>query len=166
MTSADEPPAAGVAPLARDAALYRALVEDAPDAIIVADRDGVIRFWNAAATATFGFAAAEALGASLDLIIPERLRARHWAGYDAVMASGTTRYGSDMLRVPALHQSGRRLSIEFRVMLLHDGGGAVTGIAAFLRDVTAAWEEQQALRARLKALEGGAARQSSHGETE
>ncbi len=153
MTStADDPTGAG--PLAAGAALYRQLVEDSPDAIIVADRRGIIRFWNAAATATFGFAATDAIGASLDLIIPERLRARHWAGYERAMASGTTRYATDVLRVPALHQSGRRLSIEFRVLLLRDAGGAVTGIAAFLRDVTAAWEEQQALRERLRALGG------------
>lgn len=135
------------------AALYRALVEGAPDAIVVAGRDGTIRFWNAAAEATFGHSAAQAMGQSLDLIIPENLRARHWQGYDTVMASGTTRYGTDLLRVPALHRSGRRLSIEFRVMLLRDAHGAVAGIAAFLRDVTAAWQEQQELRRRLTALQ-------------
>lgn len=130
-------------------ALYRALAEGCPDAIVVADRQGVIRFWNASAAATFGHTAAEAIGKSLDLIIPENLRGRHWAGYDAVMASGATKYGTDLLRVPALHRSGSRLSIEFRVLLLRDDRGAVAGIAAFLRDVTAAWKEQQELRKRL-----------------
>lgn len=135
------------------ASLYRTLVEGCPDAIVVADRDGVIRFWNAGAEATFGHGAAEAIGKSLDIIIPEQLRKRHWEGYDAVMNSGATKYGTDSLRVPALHRSGHRLSIEFRVMLLRSHGGAVVGIAAFLRDVTAAWKEQQELRRRLDALE-------------
>ena len=135
------------------ATLYRALVEGCPDAIVVADREGVIRFWNAGAEATFGHTAAEAIGKSLDIIIPEQLRTRHWAGYDAVMASGATKYGTESLKVPALHRSGRRLSIEFRVLLLRNDRGAIVGIAAFLRDVTAAWKEQQELRQRLIALE-------------
>jgi PAS domain S-box-containing protein len=136
------------------AALYRALVEGCPDAIVVADREGAIRFWNAGAEATFGHTAAEAIGQSLDIVIPEKLQERHWTGYESVMASGETRYGSDCLRVPARHRSGRRLSVEFRVLLLRDRG-AVVGIAAFMRDVTAAWEEQQELRKRLAALEAG-----------
>jgi len=135
------------------ASLYRTLVESCPDAIVVADREGVIRFWNAGAKATFGHTAAEATGTSLDLIIPEQLRKRHWAGYDAAMARGATKYGAESLKVPALHRSGRRLSIEFRILLLRDGRGAIVGIAAFLRDVTAAWNEQQDLRRRLAALE-------------
>lgn len=135
------------------ASLYRALVEGCPDAIVVADREGVIRFWNAGAEATFGHTAAEATGNSLDLIIPEPLRKRHWAGYDAVMASGATKYGTETLKVPALHRSGHRLSIEFRVLLLRNERGGVVGIAAFLRDVTAAWREQQELRRRLAAFE-------------
>jgi PAS domain S-box-containing protein len=139
--------------VAPGASLYRALVEGCPDAIIVADCAGVIRFWNGGAEATFGHAAAEAIGESLDLIIPENLRKRHWDGYNAVMARGATKYGTESLKVPALHGSGRRLSIEFRVMLLRNDDGAIIGIAAFLRDVTAAWKEQQELRKRLAALE-------------
>jgi len=135
------------------ASLYRALVEGCPDAIVVADRDGVIRFWNAGAEATFGHGAADAIGSSLDIIIPEQLRKRHWTGYDAVMVSGSTKYGTETLKVPALHRNGQRLSIEFRVALLRNEQGAVVGIAAFLRDVTAAWKEQQELRKRLVALE-------------
>lgn len=139
--------------VAPGASLYRALVEGCPDAIVVADPAGVIQFWNGGAEATFGHAAAEAIGKSLDLIIPEKLRKRHWEGYNAVMASGTTKYGTESLKVPALHRGGHRLSIEFRVMLLRNDGGAIMGIAAFLRDVTAAWTEQQELRKRLAALE-------------
>jgi PAS domain S-box-containing protein len=137
------------------ASLYRTLVEGCPDAIVVADREGVIRFWNAGAEATFGHTAEEAMGRSLDVIIPEQLRKRHWAGYGDVMEVGATKYGTESLKVPALHRGGRRLSIEFRVVLLRNDRGAVTGIAAFLRDVTAAWKEQQELRRRLAALERG-----------
>ena len=129
------------------------IIRDHPDAIVVADRQGVIRFWNAGAEATFGYPAAEATGKSLDLIIPESLRQRHWTGYDVAMSRAATKYGAESLKVPALHQSGRRLSIEFRILLLRDGRGALVGIAAFLRDVTAAWEEQRELRRRLAALE-------------
>lgn len=131
----------------------RALVVQSPDAIVVADRAGVIRLWNAAATTLFGHPAEEAVGQSLDLIIPESLRARHWAGYDAVMQSGTTRYGTELLKVPALHRDGRRQSIEFRVALLSDARGATVGIAAFLRDVTAAFNERRQLQQRLAELE-------------
>jgi PAS domain S-box-containing protein len=131
-----------------------ALVRAAGDAIVVADPDGVIRLWNPAATRIFGFAAEEAMGQSLDLIIPERFRARHWAGYREVMQTGQTRYGADVLRVPALHKDGRRISIAFTVGLLTDPGGRVTGIAAFVRDETARWTEEQALRRRVAELEG------------
>ena len=136
------------------AGLAEALLHSASDAIIATDREGRITFWNPGAERIFAFTAADAVGQSLDIIIPEKLQDRHWAGYDSVMASGETRYGSDCLRVPARHRSGRRLSVEFRVLLLRDRG-AVVGIAAFMRDVTAAWEEQQELRRRLAALEAG-----------
>ena len=133
--------------------LYRTLVDDGPDAIVVADRTGAIRLWNAAAARLFGYSAAEALGHSLDLIIPEPQRARHWEGYDRVMHTGSTRYGSDLLKVPALHRDGRRLSLEFRFQLLRGEAGAVFGVAAFLRDATEAFNERKALRARVAALE-------------
>jgi PAS domain S-box-containing protein len=130
-----------------------ALVRAAGDAIVVADPEGVIRLWNPAATRIFGFAAEEAVGRSLDLIIPERFRARHWAGYREVMQTGQTRYGTEVLRVPATHKDGRRLSIAFTVALLTDAGGHVTAIAAIVRDETARWAEEQALRRRIAELE-------------
>lgn len=136
-----------------DAVDLRALVAAAGDAIIVADPEGAIRLWNPAATRIFGFTAEEALGQSLDVIIPERFRARHWAGYGEVMRTGRTRYGSDVLRVPALRKDGQRISIAFTVALLTGGDGRVTGIAAFVRDETARWEEEQSLRRRVKELE-------------
>ena len=130
-----------------------ALVSAAGDAIVVADPEGMIRFWNPAAERIFGFTAGEALGSSLDLIIPERFRARHWTGYHEVMRTGRTRYGADVLRVPALWKDGQRLSIAFTVALLQ-ANGRVTGIAAIVRDETARWEEEQRVQRRLAELEG------------
>ena len=130
-----------------------ALVRAAGDAVVAADTDGLVRFWNPAAERIFGITETEALGQSLDLIIPEPFRARHWAGYREVMRTGVTRYGTDILRVPAMRKDGRRISIAFTVALLKDGGGRVTGIAAIMRDETKRWEEEQALRRRLAELE-------------
>ena len=131
-----------------------ALVQEAGDAIIVADVQGRIVLWNPAAERLFGFTAAEAVGHSLDLLIPERFRERHWTGYRTVMATGQTRYGTQVLRVPALHKEGQRLSIAFTVAVLHSPEGSLTGIAAIVRDDTARWQEEQALRQRLAVLEG------------
>ncbi|MBI5069150.1 MAG: PAS domain S-box protein [Deltaproteobacteria bacterium] len=134
--------------------LSRLIVEGTPDAILYADRDGRIRLWNAGAERIFGFTAAEAVGQSLDLIVPERLRGRHWDGWDKTMASGLTRYGAgDLLAVPALHKDGRQLSIEFSIQLLKAPDGSVTGSAAILRDVTARFERDKALKLKVKELE-------------
>ena len=129
------------------------LVQAAGDAIIAADTDGKILLWNPAAERIFGFTAEDALGHSLDLIIPERLRNRHWEGYQRVMRTGQTRYGTEVLRVPALHKDGRTLSIAFTVALLHAGDGGVQAIAAIVRDETARWTEERALRRRVTELE-------------
>jgi PAS domain S-box-containing protein len=122
------------------------LVQAAGDAIIAADTDGKILLWNPAAEQMFGFTAAEALGHSLDLIIPERWRQRHWEGYQRVMRTGQTRYGTEVLRVPARHKDGRTLSIAFTVALLEGGDGGIQAIAEIVRDETARWEEESALR--------------------
>ena len=124
----------------------------AGDAIVATDAAGSIVIWNPAAERIFGFAASEALGASLDLIIPERLRQRHWDGYRRVMQTGHTRYGSEVLRVPALHKDGRTLSVAFTVALL-DLPDQTRIIAAIIRDETARWAEERALRQRLAELE-------------
>jgi PAS domain S-box-containing protein len=134
------------------------LIEGAADGIVYADAAGAIRFWNAGATRIFGYGAGEALGASLDLIIPERLRARHWQGYDEVMHGRESRYGEgDLLAVPAMRRDGKRISIEFTVLPLRDPAGRMLGIAAFLRDVTARFEETRALRRELAALKAQSA---------
>ena len=129
------------------------LVEGAGDSIIVCDAAGTIVFWNKASERIFGFTQADALGQSLDLIIPQRQQQRHWDGYNQTMETGITRYGADLLKVPALHKDGRTLSIAFTVSLLQDADGKVTGIAAFVRDESARFAEDRKLRARLVELE-------------
>ena len=126
------------------------LVEACADAVVYADAAGVIRFWNAGAARIFGYESGEALGASLDLIVPERLRARHWQGYDEVMHGRESRYGhGDLLAVPGLHKDGRQISVEFTILPFHDAAGGLIGIAAFLRDVTKRFEEMRSLRREL-----------------
>ena len=137
--------------------LYQRIVEDSPVAILFADPDGKIRLWNAGAEAMFGYPAQEALGQSLDLIVPERQRARHWEGWARVMASGVTKYGRDPLAVPATRKDGSRISIEFNIVLLRAPGGALLGAAAMIQDVTARWQKQKEMNARLAALEARAA---------
>lgn len=129
--------------------LGRTLLRDLPDAVIYSDRDGVIRFWNAGATRIFGFAPDEALGQSLDIIIPERLRRRHWDGYRHMMETGRSRHRPDeLLSVPALTRSGDTISIQFTVAPVSEDGGAIAGIVAVLRDVTATFQELMRLRSR------------------
>ncbi|WP_207462768.1 PAS domain S-box protein [Azospirillum sp. SYSU D00513] len=132
------------------------LVAALGDAIIVSDAKGAITLWNAAAERMFGFTESEALGRSLDLIIPERQRQRHWDGYEKTMDTGETRYGNDLLRVPALHKDGRTLSIAFTVSLLKAMDGTVSGIVAVVRDETSRWTEERKLRRRLAELEAAA----------
>ena len=128
--------------------LAERIVAGMSEAVIVSDPRGVIILWNRGAEVMFGYAAAEALGQSLDLIIPERFRARHWEGYRTVMATGVTRYGQELLAVPAIRKDGTRLSIEFSLALLRDDDGAIAGAAAIVRDVTARWERERASRTR------------------
>jgi PAS domain S-box-containing protein len=123
------------------------------DAIIVSDARGSITLWNAAAERMFGFTQEEALGQSLDLIIPERLRSRHWDGYHKTMATGQTRYGNDVLRVPAVHKDGRAMSIAFTVALLHTADGELAAIVAVIRDETSRFHEERNLRKRLAELQ-------------
>ncbi len=132
--------------------LCRRIVEEAPDAIIFADRDGIIRLWNSGAEAMFGYEAEEAVGQSLNLIIPERQRQRHWDGYCQVMVTGVTRYGRELLAVPALRKDGARISLEFSIALVRNEAGAILGAATILRDVTARWQQEKAMRERLAAL--------------
>lgn len=129
----------------------RRLAREAPEAIIYADASGRIQFWNHGAERIFGFSAAEAIGQTLDIIIPEQLRTRHWEGFMRAMQTGKIRYGSgDVLEVPAMRKDGVRVSVEFSMLLFHDQSGRVIGVAAVLRDVTERFEEMKRLRARLQ----------------
>lgn len=139
--------------LLSDCDQLRKLVIGAGDAIVVCDTQGSIVLWNAAAQRIFGFTPAEALCHSLDLIVPERHRKRHWQGYYDTMNSGVTKYGADILRVPALHKNGHTLSIAFTVSLLFDELHKVSGIAAIVRDETRRYREERDLRERIVNLE-------------
>ncbi len=126
--------------------LHRHIIESAPEAILFADREGIIQLWNAGAELMFGYATDEAIGQSLDLIIPERLRERHWEGYRRVMKTGETAYGARLLAVPAKRKDGRRMSLEFSIALVREGDAEVRGVAAIMRDVTERWEREQRAR--------------------
>ena len=136
------------------AGLADALLTSASDAIIATDRDSVVTFWNPGAVRIFGFSADEAVGKSLDFIIPENLRARHGAGYRQTMATGQSRYGEgDLLSVPALTKTGQRISVEFTIVMLRDERGLPVGTAAILRDVTRSFQEKLALRRQVAELQ-------------
>lgn len=133
------------------------LVAALGDAVVVCDPDGAIVLWNAAATRIFGFSEAEAIGANLDLIIPERQRGRHWEGYAQTMRSGITKYGTSLLKVPAIDKAGKRLSIAFSVTLINGTDSKPAAIAAVIRDESERFAEERALRARIAELEARAA---------
>ncbi len=137
-----------VPPIPFDAERFAiALAAAMPDAVVYADADGHIRYWNGGAEAIFGFTAAEAIGQMLDIIVPVTLRQRHWDGYEKTMRTGETRYGGgDLLAVPAIRKDGTRISTEFTIVPFRDEAGKMVGIAAIMRDVTKRFEEMRALR--------------------
>ena len=130
------------------------LVAAIGDAVIVSNASGAIVLWNPGAERMFGYTEAEALGRSLDLITPDRLRKRHWDGYHKSMETGTTKYGAgEMLRVPATHKDGRTMSIAFTVAMLFTTEHKVSAVVAVIRDETARFNDDRALRKRLAELE-------------
>jgi PAS domain S-box-containing protein len=137
-----------------------AILSAAADAVVAADHDGIIRVWNPGAERIFGHRASEALGQSLDLIIPERLRARHWEGFHRVMATGESHYGAgDLLSVPGLRKDGQRISLEFTIVPLKDEQGQMQGIAAVMCEVTSRFEEIRSLKQKLaEAVKGSNSR--------
>jgi len=137
--------------------LSEQIVKECNDAIMFADREGNIKLWNRGAEAMFGYSAAEATGKSLDLIIPENLRGRHWEGYHSVMASGMTRYSTELLATPGMRKDGSRISLEFSMAIVRSEDGSVLGTGAIIRDVTARWQKEKTLKDRLKVLEGSTA---------
>ncbi len=133
--------------------LCEKIVDESQLAIIFGDREGKILLWNRGAEEMFGWTASEAVGQSMDLIIPEKQRGRHWEGYEQVMQTGVSKYGRDLLAVPAQTKDGRRISVEFNISLVRSPEGEITGAAATMQDVTARWERDKQLRARLAAAE-------------
>jgi PAS domain S-box-containing protein len=128
------------------------ILDGSPDAIVVCDPSGHVEFWNGSAERIFGFSRTEAVGASLDLIIPQRLRVRHWAGWKTAMSTGETKYADgQLLAVPALRKDGGHISIEFSIQLLKDANRQIAWVVAIIRDVTARYNRDKALRAELEA---------------
>jgi PAS domain S-box-containing protein len=128
----------------------QALLSTRSDAIIAADRSGKITFWNAGAERIFGHSGSAAVGKSLDIIIPERLRQRHWKGYRRAMEVGSSRYSDgEILAAPAVTSDGSQISLEFTIVFLRDESGQLAGLAAVLRDVTKRFEEVRSLRRKV-----------------
>ena len=125
------------------------LIAAVGDAVIAANAKGEIVLWNPGAERLFGHTEAEALGQSLDIITPERLRQRHWTGYEKSMATGTTKYGNDLLRVPAIRKDGSAISIAFTVAMLFDAEQKVSAIIALIRDETQRFNDERAMKKRL-----------------
>ena len=129
------------------------IVRESSDAVMFADQEGIIRLWNRGAERMFGYVETEALGQSLDLIIPENLRGRHWDGYYRVMESGESRYSTEMLSAPAQRKDGTRISTEFSMVMVKGKDGRVLGVAAVIRDVSGRWQREKELKERIRALE-------------
>ena len=139
--------------------IYRQIIENSQDAILFADREGIIDLWNSGAEAIFGYTKEEVRGKSLDLIVPEKLRQRHWDGYQKVMKTGKTRYGKELLKVPAIRKDGTSISVEFTIVLVRNPRNEIIGTAAIIRDVTERWKQEKELKQKLKLLENKSASQ-------
>jgi PAS domain S-box-containing protein len=133
--------------------LHRALIETLPDAVIFTDREGVIRAWNGGAEAVFGHRAAEVIGKSLDIIIPERLRRAHWAGFDAAVETGRMKHGRESMTTRSTHKDGRDLYVDMSFALVRGTDGAVLGAVAVGRDITGRFVADRETRKRLAELE-------------
>jgi PAS domain S-box-containing protein len=133
--------------------LCQAIVEQAPDAVIFADRAGSIQVWNRGAETVFGYSAAEVVGGSLDVIIPERLRRAHWEGFRRAIETGQTKYGNRVLTTRSVHKNGSKLYVDLSFALVKDQAGAVAGALAIARDCTTRYLSDSALRARISGLE-------------
>jgi PAS domain S-box-containing protein len=134
--------------------LADAVLHTNSDAIVASDKDGIIQFWNPGAERIFGYTSVDAIGKSLDIVIPERLRARHWQGYRQVMATGESRYGQgDVLAVPGIRKDGTGVSLEFTIVAVRDETSQMIGMVAIMRDVTVRFEEMRALRQKIAAAE-------------
>ena len=139
--------------------IYQQIIENSQDAILFADRDGIIELWNSGAEAIFGYTKEEVQGKSLDLIVPEKLRQRHWEGYHTVMKTGKSRYGKELIKVPAIRKDGTSISVEFTIMLVRNLRNEIVGTAAIIRDVTERWKQEKELKQKIKLLESKSASQ-------
>jgi len=140
--------------------IYQQIIENSQDAILFADRNGIIELWNSGAEAIFGYKKEEARGKSLDLIVPEKLRQRHWEGYHTVMKTGESRYGKELLKVPAIRKDGTSISVEFTISIVRNQRNEIMGTAAIIRDVTERWKQEKELKQKIKVLENTSAAQS------
>ncbi|MBI2872006.1 MAG: PAS domain S-box protein [Chloroflexi bacterium] len=136
-----------------DQELYSLIVEQAPDAVVLADRDGAIRLWNAAAEALFGYSAAEAIGQTLDILVPERFRQAHWAGFDRALASGETKYARQVLPARSANKGGDTIYVAMTLSVLRDEAKQVIGVLAILRDMREQRDRERALGQRVAELE-------------
>ena len=136
-----------------DASAFQEIVEQAPVAIIFADRDGNIRLWNAAAEAVFGYAANEVLGKNLDVIIPEQFRKAHWSAFDDAMVTGHIKYEGKVLTTRSMHKDGSRLYVDLSFSVLKNASGTIVGALAVARDCTARYLSDKSGQARVKELE-------------
>jgi len=141
--------------------IYQQIVEKSHDAILFSNLDGIIDLWNSGAEEIFGYKQEEAVGKSLDLIIPEKLRQRHWDGYRKVMETGESRYGKELLKVPAIRKDGASISVEFTIMLVRNLRNEIIGTAAIIRDVTERWKQEKELKQKIRLLENKSTSESS-----
>lgn len=132
---------------------FAELIHTLGDAVVIADANCNIIYWNPSSERIFGFSAEEVLGRSMDMIVPERMRQRHNDGYAHSMKTGTTQYGTKTLTVPALHKSGVSISIAFTVSMIFDDNNVATGVAAIIRDDTERFQKEKALQKRIAELE-------------
>lgn len=130
--------------------VYKAIVEQSTDAVILSDREGAILIWNRGAERVFGYGVQEALGQSLDLIIPERMRAAHWKGFRRAVESGKTKYGGKVMTTRSVHKDGRTLYVDLSFSLVDDGAGELAGVLATGRDCTERYLVDKALRAKVQ----------------
>jgi PAS domain S-box-containing protein len=137
------------------------LFEQAPDAVVFADRDGIIREWNDAAAAIFGHACEEAVGQTLDLIVPERFREAHWRGYNRALSDGDTKYRGQAMPTRSVRKDGETIYVELTFAIVHDAAGVVIGALAHARDITERWAREREQRDRLRELEQQLAETSS-----
>ncbi|MGH8627368.1 MAG: PAS domain-containing protein [Gammaproteobacteria bacterium] len=139
--------------MSSDKYLFQAIVEQVSNAIIFADRQGVIRLWNAGAEAVFGYSSEEVIGQSLDVIIPERLRPAHWKAFDKAVETGRTKYGRQVMVTSSIHKTGKKLYVDLSFAIVSDGSGEVVGAAAVASDATERYLAEAALRKQVAELE-------------